>query len=574
MNRTLAILLLFLSVLFTACQSDEPAIDEGSKTDGKATQAYMNVRIGMANIPGSRATSPGTEDGTDAEQSVSSLLLKFYDANGKFYGYGDPVTDLSVTRPTNGQAEATGHNEEGYIGATVVLTINDGDAKPSYVVAYLNCDAKKTPEPDMTDFSATVSTVSGENSKNFFMTSSNFYDSDMTKFGNNGCLTKVSDSNFKDTKKKAEKEVENGNYVNIYVERLAAKVQVTNNATNEGENGTVESNGYKLTFTYTGYNLGGINTNSYLIKNIDDFDVTKPWSGWNDATNHRSYWAKDVNYTYAIPTPNLGYKSYNDGSSNDAALYCAENTFGKVSPEVKNPYLVQPFVYVFGYYTVTKNDIAVVDAALYEYAGKIYTSEDIINVIQNSIGSFLFTKSTTGEGESAKDVYTPIALKKDDVDIVSCKNQDIQTDKNDASRIMLKLKDNYSIQNNAYVKQIDAEGSVSYTNATTDNINGWLATQKITVNGFQRNSEGHYPVYFPVLVEHLNWSGETAGDVGAYGIVRNHVYKIEISSIKNLGVGIFNPEVDIIPHEKVKKMYLAAKINILSWKIVNQTVNL
>lgn len=566
MNKTLAIILLLLSVLFMACQSDEPAIDDGSTTDGKATQAYMNVRIGMANIPGTRATDGGTEDGSDDEQAVSSLLLKFYDVNGKFYGYGDPVTSLKVIRPTNGQEWATGHNVEGYIGATVVLTINEGDAKPSYVVAYLNCGAKKTPEPDMTDLSETVSTVHGENSTNFFMTSSNFNEK--------GYQTSVSDDKFFDSAEEAKKAADNKeNWVNIYVERLAAKVKITNNATGDN-NVPVESNGYKLTFTYTGYNLGGINTNSYLIKNIDGFEATVPWNGWNDAANHRSYWAKDVNYTYAIPDPSLGYQSYNNAQNNTNALYCAENTFDKVSETVKNPYLVQPFVYVFGYYTVTKNGTEVTDAALYEYAGKIYTTSDIINVIQNSIGSFLFTKSTTGEGES-KDVYTPIILDGQKVDIISCKNKDIQIENNDASRIMLKLKDNYSVPNDAYVKQIGTDGSVSYVSANTANINEWLAKQQITVNGFKKDTDtNHYPVYFPVLVEHLNWNDGSAGEVGAYGIVRNHVYKIEISSIKNLGVGIFDPTVDIIPHEKVKKMYLAAKINILSWKIVNQTVNL
>lgn len=569
MNRTLAILLLFLSVLFTACQSDEPAIDEGGgKTDGKAAQAYMNIRIGMANIPGSRATDGGTEDGTDAEQSVSSLLLKFYDAEGKFYGYGDPVTDLSVNRPDGAGSGSSNHNEEGYIGATVVLTINDGDAKPSYVVAYLNCGTKKTPEPDMTDLSETVSTVHGDNSTYFFMTSSNFYEK--------GYQTSVSEDKFFDSAEAAIKAENNQeNWVNIYVERLAAKVKVVNNAkSDDNTNVPVESNGYKLTFTYTGYNLGGINTNSYLIKNIDGFETTAPWNNWNDASNHRSYWAKDVNYTYAIPSPSLGYQSYNNASTNGNALYCAENTFDKVVETVKNPYLVQPFVYVFGYYTVTKDGTEVTDQALYEYAGKIYTSSDIINVIQNSIGSFLFTKSTTGEGE-AEDKYTPIILTDQNVDIISCKNKDIQTDDNDASRIMLKLKDSYSVPSDAYVKQIGTDGTVSYVQATADKINGWLAKQQITVNGFKKDTDtNHYPVYFPVLVEHLNWSGGSAGEVGAYGIVRNHVYKIEISSIKNLGVGIFDPAADIIPHEKVKKVYLAAKINILSWKIVNQTVNL
>jgi len=573
MNKILANLFLFLSVLFTACSSDEPAIDEGGKTDGEATQAYMNIRIGMANIPGTRANENdrdgGTEDGTDNEQSVSSLLLKFYDANGKFYGYGDPVTDLTVKRPTGASAGSTGHNVEGYIGATVVLTINEDDDKPSYVVAYLNCGTKKTPEPDMTDLSETVSTLCDEDNTDFFMTSSNFFEK--------GYQTSVSSDKFYYSAEEAKDAAENKeNWVNIYVERLAAKVSVTNNATTNSTNVPVESNGYKLTFTYTGYNLGGINTYSYLIKNIDGFDENTPWGGWNASNLYRSYWAKDVNYTYAIPTDGnvLGYKPYNNSNTNLTALYCAENTFDEVNESVKNPYLVQPFVYVFGYYTVTKDGTEVDDPALYEYAGKIYTSSDIINVIQNSIGSFLFTKVTTGEGENTQDVYTPIILTSENVDIISCKNQDIHTDANDASRIMLKLKESYTIPENAYVKQVDESGESSYVSASENNINDWLAKQKITVNGFKKTDENRYPVYFPVLVEHLNWNTDGPGEVGAYGIVRNHVYKIEISSIKNLGVGIFDPTVDIIPHEKVKKMYLAAKINILSWKIVNQSVDL
>ena len=60
-----------------------------------------------------------------------------------------------------------------------------------------------------------------------------------------------------------------------------------------------------------------------------------------------------------------------------------------------------------------------------------------------------------------------------------------------------------------------------------------------------------------------------------YGIVRNHHYVINITKLDKVGKGIFTPEEEIVPDDTDKDTYaIGAKINILSWKVVNQNVEL
>ena len=62
---------------------------------------------------------------------------------------------------------------------------------------------------------------------------------------------------------------------------------------------------------------------------------------------------------------------------------------------------------------------------------------------------------------------------------------------------------------------------------------------------------------------------------GVYGVVRNHWYQLAINSVTGLGKGIFNPDKDIVPGKPDPDHYaLGANINILSWKIVQQSVDL
>ena len=61
-----------------------------------------------------------------------------------------------------------------------------------------------------------------------------------------------------------------------------------------------------------------------------------------------------------------------------------------------------------------------------------------------------------------------------------------------------------------------------------------------------------------------------------YGIVRNHLYKVNINSITGLGTPIANTDQVIVPvtPPEDKNTYLAADIVILKYKVVEQNVDL
>lgn len=62
---------------------------------------------------------------------------------------------------------------------------------------------------------------------------------------------------------------------------------------------------------------------------------------------------------------------------------------------------------------------------------------------------------------------------------------------------------------------------------------------------------------------------------GFYGVVRNHVYKTTINSVFGLGTPVYDPDEVIIPQiPKDEEVYLAAEINILSWRIVDHGYDL
>lgn len=62
---------------------------------------------------------------------------------------------------------------------------------------------------------------------------------------------------------------------------------------------------------------------------------------------------------------------------------------------------------------------------------------------------------------------------------------------------------------------------------------------------------------------------------GFYGVVRNHVYRTSITGIFGLGTPVFDPDEIIIPEKpEEEEVYLAAEINILSWRIVDHGYDL
>ena len=79
--------------------------------------------------------------------------------------------------------------------------------------------------------------------------------------------------------------------------------------------------------------------------------------------------------------------------------------------------------------------------------------------------------------------------------------------------------------------------------------------------------DGH--CYYYVDIKHYGSENKP----GEYGVVRNHVYKTSVTKVVGLGTPVFDPTLPIIPELPAEKYsYIAARINILSWHIVNNSV--
>lgn len=78
--------------------------------------------------------------------------------------------------------------------------------------------------------------------------------------------------------------------------------------------------------------------------------------------------------------------------------------------------------------------------------------------------------------------------------------------------------------------------------------------------------------YYYIPIQHL---ATDATKAGYYGIVRNHLYDVNVKGMEGFGTPVYNKTWEIkptVPDET--KTFLAAKINVLQWRVVQQDVNL
>ena len=105
------------------------------------------------------------------------------------------------------------------------------------------------------------------------------------------------------------------------------------------------------------------------------------------------------------------------------------------------------------------------------------------------------------------------------------------------------------------------------------------ATPAITLQeaNAQLKKAGHAKVwkegmtYYYFDIKHLG----AAGKPGEYGVVRNHLYNATITALSGLGTPVYNPEEVIYPEPvDPDDQYIAAQINILSWRLVPNNIEL
>lgn len=312
--------------------------------------------------------------------------------------------------------------------------------------------------------------------------------------------------------------------VDVYVERVNSKVVVkkgetfTDNNTFELDGNTVE-----LRHNIVGFAVTPTIGNTHLFKNIDGINTSAGyWNGWNDDTNYRSYWA--VNATSPGFTYSQSFTSadanYTDNwieaapASSQYTCYPEEN----VLQSDDNPKLI----------VAVQIEKKISDApetwegvTAYNYATKWYTESYLLSMAQNALSAASFTSRTS-----------------DDLEVVSA-----GTEKEYEVKIQFKE---------------------SVTDETEDE-----KTVLSNLGYAKKWDEGK--CYFYVDIEHF---GKKDGNV-LKGLVRNHQYEISINSITGWGTPVdLGIGGGIEPEDPTDNSYVAATINILKWKVVEQDVDL
>ena len=536
--------LALVGAILTGCNNNPDDTVTGPTGD-----AYVSVQISMASTAGTRAvTDGGFAVGDEAEQLINSTnsIFLFYDAQGKWVTSGQLITEKNFTEESEVAGDGhTSHADNVNINALkgsayIVLSGPDEDLRKStQVLTVVNYhDVESLKQLDLLQVLAkTTTTATDEDPANagFLMTTS-AYVSDGVIVN----TTAIDSTNIC----MAQAEAKN-NPVKIYIERASAKAEFTTSETDdtfELETGdatdkdiVIDGEITKVQVKITGWTLNNVNEETYLVKQLDSSWIQEaPYTGWNWADNFRSFWAKGTDWDNEsnVQLENVYQNTvytYNQANKDvKGIMYCYENTVenpnanttaGTADPNVNTVLIAAEF-----------NIVGDTAKNFYRYGGVYYTEENYKNLILKQIQDAGYDKDVDGNDYGI-----------DDLTISS---------NGTLAGIQFTIK-------NAYTEQLkNGKDVVTYVNSLS------YVTE---VEGYAGGK-----CYYQIPVEHTNLT-----DGVLYGMVRNHWYKINVSSIKRIGEAVYNPNV-VIPDipEKTDDYYLAAEIHVLSWHIVNQDVEL
>lgn len=548
--------------LFAACANDETP-GGNNLPQGNGEQAFIAVRLAAPN-----AMTRAFQDGKDEENAVTNARFYFFDNSGNAVTVGKAgETDINyynVSNPSFSPSDPADDNVEAATDEAIVVLENK-TVWPTQMVVVLNPPSTlDNASKSLTDLRGIAAGYAGETSGAFVMSNSVYID------GANGKVDAVNVEDHITNNLEAAK----GNPVTVYVERVLARVDVACTSSLETDKtdgtGTQQNkiNGYsgdngtnEIQAVIKGWTLANRNAESHLLKSLSTWgnnasitvseDPATSWAfdNWNDATNHRSYWA----YTGDVNADKLPNDSYDDilkdNSTFAETAYCQENTGNGAATELVAIAELQ----VDG----QKTDIA-------KYAGQYWTVNNLLTQFANQIlAGKIYYKAATG------DPTTVTALPAGALKLRPRNSSETSTVA--AYEAVLDLKADYQT---GYTFYSDADGSDELQLTDVQDI----------LNDYKALYWHEGKTYYHTTIKH------TLNNLTKDGVVRNHLYDISLTGVSGLGTpipgtssddedddpGTDDPDDKPIDPEDPdeEESFLAAEINILSWNVIGQEVEL
>ena len=571
-----------------ACSSSDDLKDGGATANVGKSYIAVNIKsVGTAGA-GTRADynqGGGTyEDGTANEGAISKVRFFFFNSDGSAYIMkGTDVNFLELNASVSSAGDA-GHLQT-IEGKTTAMLVIQGETKtaPAYMVAVVNPQTLSKLEDkayresqlrdEFTDKSFVKITTDGTGNKQYggFVMSNSVY----AENGARVCASSVS-GHVEDKPDEAAK-----NPVDIYVERVVAKATTNVNATNgmwKQISDGADAGKYKIKVgeifidaenkkdvyaVVQGWGLADENGQALLEKQIDvnQTNLTSAILGidpWTSPDYHRCFWEASVGITPESGTnPNVNHKfSEFTTPFGTTPLYTCPNTptyeeynTQKINEKPYDNTLTKVLVAAKLVYYDDDNNSHPADICKYR-GMQILGAKKVLPQVAKDYSDYWTVDKN--------DPHKHILLAPEDLEYTRTDLAGADPLKSYEVRPVLKA----GVK--VYKKKSDGTGSFETTDSN-DELNKKLAESPVQVR-----NEGMTYYYTPI--RHL---AETTNKWGYYGVVRNHSYRITINTISGFGTPVYNPDEVIDPViPKDTETFLAARINVLSWRVVPSSVDL
>ena len=513
---------LLASAAMVSCTNEVDSI-ENIGANQKGEQSYLAV-----NLSAITRTTPTFEAGSAVENEVSKVAFFFFDAAGNAYdvtGNGKNRLDKDYTPDPNEEFTGDVNVEE---SSTPILVIEKSkQVPPQKIVAVLNCPISED-NISLSDLQGKVGayntiTVDG---KTYFVMSNSVYKNEAT--GEEMVATDIPALSISHSSAAAL-----ANPVTIYVERVAAKVAVTASyATGETSfsTGISTSKGKAINAIVEGWEVVNAKTQARLLKDIDP-----TWSfawNWNAAGNYRSYWATNTTDENII-------RELSWDMEKPAYRYYYENTDVEKFDDATTTQLEgnQSYLLVKASFVDEDGTVLSGENAVAEWYGAKYTFADLKAQFANAVATQIYVKTGDKTAKSIEPKHITF----------------YQEDENEAAKRYLcyATLDSKTTKDLVFVSGVDEDGEfITMTVGEVNNILAGIRPAKIWEAG------GYY--YLPI-----------AHNATVNGLVRNHVYQMDITGVTGLGTPVYDPEKIIRPEKPVQdESFISADIKVLSWKVV------
>lgn len=560
-----------VALMMTACASDKDEIGSGTKPGSDPQYLAVNI-VNVGATPTTRAAD--YENGTTEESTIKKVRFYFFNGDGSPYLIKNPGVAGVEGGEDKNWLEASPADDSSTSGTPsqiekitqTVLVINGVQAAaPAAIVAVVNpetVDAATLKNGGTMRLSELRYSAVGNNfykkdaatgAVSDFVMSNSVY----VNAGEDVCASLVAGHVTTSA------ETAKAKPVDIYVERVVAKVtaDVKNtafelgNGTNWAANkyGTTtavgKSGDYDVYAVIEGWGLANENGKAEVEKQVNKTwtNGTLGFTPWTTADYHRCFWEASV--------------AFDAGTGGNQPV---NPTFNQLKAKMQDVLYTLPNTPESKVTNLKDNDLtkfAVAATLRYKDASGNWHNAEICRYNGVSILGIDNLKRqvalTFSQYYTSTDATNYTQLSKDDIDF---KNSDGTMQQ---YRVTPTLADDPAGTKKYYTK------TTSGTTPTFTEVPKATVLAAIEADKAEIRRDGR--AYYYVPIKHLGGTDAIA----EYGIVRNHFYKITLTGITGFGTPVYDPDKVVDPAVPTyEDTYLAARVQVLQWRVVNQNASL